>query len=195
VLSGLILVIDGVGGSGGPPQPAAAAALAPGDLLKASAAPSVSPLADSRPTRIRIPSIGVDAPMMEVGLTPDREIEAPPPKDKNLAAWYRDSSSPGAEGTSVIVGHVDNKAGPSVFFSLGMLQKDKLIEVPRADGSTAVFSVYANEVFAKKAFPVERVYGDTGQPELRVITCGGAYSKATGYTGNVVVFARLVSSA
>lgn len=37
-----------------------------------------------------------------------------------------------------------------------------------------------------------RVYADTGQPELRVITCGGGYSKAGGYDGNVVVFARMV---
>ncbi|NEE61390.1 class F sortase, partial [Streptomyces sp. SID8455] len=36
--------------------------------------------------------------------------------------------------------------------------------------------------------------GDTGHAELRVITCGGGYSKAGGYDGNVVVFARLVET-
>ncbi|MFE4645776.1 class F sortase, partial [Streptomyces sp. NPDC056730] len=36
------------------------------------------------------------------------------------------------------------------------------------------------------------VYGDSGHAELRVITCGGGFSKANGYDGNVVVFARLV---
>ncbi|NUS88393.1 MAG: class F sortase, partial [Streptomyces sp.] len=32
------------------------------------------------------------------------------------------------------------------------------------------------------------------RPELRVITCGGGYSKSTGYQGNVVAFAHLTAS-
>ena len=50
------------------------------------------------------------------------------------------------------------------------------------------------EVFSKEDFPGSRVYGNTGYAELRVITCGGGYSKARGYDGNVVVFARMVRS-
>ncbi|MFD4776996.1 class F sortase, partial [Streptomyces sp. NPDC058427] len=42
--------------------------------------------------------------------------------------------------------------------------------------------------------PGARVYGDTGKAELRVITCGGGFTKANGYDGNVVVFARLVAT-
>ena len=96
-------------------------------------------------------------------------------------------------GTSVIVGHVDNMKGPAVFYGLGSLQKGNHIEVARFDGRTAVFEVYGVEVFDKATFPGTRVYGDTGQPELRVITCGGGFSRSRGYDGNVVAFARLVS--
>ncbi|MFC8874714.1 class F sortase, partial [Streptomyces ardesiacus] len=35
------------------------------------------------------------------------------------------------------------------------------------------------------------VYGSKGTPELRVITCGGGFTKQNGYDGNVVAFARL----
>ncbi|MGX1507953.1 UNVERIFIED_CONTAM: hypothetical protein RKD43_006578 [Streptomyces graminofaciens] len=90
------------------------------------------------------------------------------------------------------MGHVDNQAGPAVFYGLGSVKTGQLVEVPRFDGRVAVFEVYGVEVFSKNDFPGVRVYADTGQPELRVITCGGGYSKAGGYDGNVVVFARMV---
>lgn len=56
----------------------------------------------------------------------------------------------------------------------------------------AVFEIYGIEVFEKNNFPGDRVYGSRNTPELRVITCGGGFSKQNGYNGNVVVFARLV---
>lgn len=62
----------------------------------------------------------------------------------------------------------------------------------RKDGKLAVFEIYGIEVFEKNNFPGDRVYGDTGVPELRVITCGGGFSQQNGYDGNVVVFSRLI---
>lgn len=201
--TGLFLLADGLRGGDGPPQPAAAAApafrpSAPGGSGPRPAAPAATPppaLGWSPPTRIRVPALGVDAPVTRVGLNAKGEIDTPPPRDGNLAAWYQGSAAPGAAGTSVIVGHVDNMSGPAVFYGLGALRKGRLIEVSRQDGATAVFSVYGVEVFPRDDFPAERVYSATGHAELRVITCGGRYSKATGYTGNVVVFARLVRTA
>jgi hypothetical protein len=49
-------------------------------------------------------------------------------------------------------------------------------------------------VYDAAHFPDQKVYGAAGRPELRVITCGGGYSRATGYKGNVVVFAHLTGS-
>jgi hypothetical protein len=87
---------------------------------------------------------------------------------------------------------VDNKQGPAVFYGLGALKKGNRVEVQRRDGKTATFEIYGVDVFEKKNFPGDRVYGSKGTPELRVITCGGGFSKQHGYEGNVVVFARLV---
>jgi hypothetical protein len=48
------------------------------------------------------------------------------------------------------------------------------------------------ETFEKDDFPDERVYGDTGRAEVRLITCAGDYdSAAKDYTDNLVVFAHL----
>jgi hypothetical protein len=42
-------------------------------------------------------------------------------------------------------------------------------------------------------FPTEHVYGNTAGPELRLITCGGAFDSGSGhYQDNVVAYARLV---
>ncbi|MET9324690.1 class F sortase [Streptomyces sp. NPDC003038] len=198
MLTGLAMVRNGVNVDEGPPQPAAASAVA----VTADQVPVNPPappadlevLEHSSVQRIRIPTINVDAPVMTVGLDAQGWIDAPPPQDRNLAGWYLNGISPGQRGSSVIVGHVDNAQGPAVFYGLGSVKPGSHIEVERYDGRTAVFEVYGVEVFSKESFPGARVYGDTGYPELRVITCGGGYSKARGYDGNVVVFARMVQA-
>ncbi|MFJ6632039.1 class F sortase [Streptomyces sp. NPDC091376] len=196
MLTGLALVRNGVDVGMGPPQPAVAAAL---DDMRANpdSVPlpgTVEPLPYAPASRIAVQAIGVDAPMVDVGLDANGWIEAPPAQDPNLAGWYQNGIAPGQQGTAVVVGHVDNAGGPAVFYGLGSLQKGQHVEVTRFDGRVAVFEVYGVEVFSKNNFPGARVYGDTGTPELRVITCGGGYSRGTGYDGNVVVFARMVAS-
>lgn len=193
-LSGTFLLTNGLDLDGGPPQPAQAAALVSDPAHDEAARrlpPAPQPLKPSPPTRIRIPAVQVDAPVRRVGLDAEGWVDAPPPEDRNLAGWYEGSPAPGAQGTTVIDGHVDNKQGPAVFYTLGSLKRGQHVEVDRQDGRTAVFTVYGIEVVGKNDFPAVRVYGPKGAPELRVITCGGGFSKKGGYDGNVVVFARL----
>ncbi|WP_459752774.1 class F sortase [Streptomyces sennicomposti] len=173
-----------------PPQPAAAEGTPdPGE--ERLTAPALPP---SPPTRIRIPSIRVNAPLMGLGLTPAGSLDVPPADDENLAGWYESGTTPGERGTAIVAGHVDNSQGPAVFYDLGALKKGSVIEVDRRDGGVAVFTVDAIEVYQAKDFPDDKVYGAAKRPELRVITCGGGYSRATGYQGNVVVFAHLTGS-
>ncbi|GHE84119.1 class F sortase [Streptomyces longispororuber] len=173
-----------------PPQPSAAQAASPG----VGAAPEAAPLPPSPPDRVRIPAIGVDAPLMGLGLTRQGSLDVPPPRHKNLAGWYEAGTTPGERGTAVMAGHVDNADGPAVFYRLGALRRNQVIEVERRDGGVALFSVDAVEVYDAARFPDRKVYGAAARAELRVITCGGAYSKRTGYQGNVVVFAHLTGS-
>ncbi|MFJ8542084.1 class F sortase [Streptomyces sp. NPDC093586] len=176
--------------TGAPPQPSAAQA-GSGQAREAPAAPALPP---SPPDRVRIPAIGVDAPLTGLGLTPAGSLDVPPAEDENLAGWYEAGTTPGETGTAIVAGHVDNTEGPAVFYRLGALKKGAVIEVDRRDGGVAVFTVDAVEVYAATDFPDEKVYGAAGRPELRVITCGGGYSRGTGYQGNVVVFAHLTGS-
>ncbi|MER5769773.1 class F sortase [Streptomyces sp. NPDC001985] len=191
MLTGIALMKNGADVSLGPPQPAAAASLGrAGETFTPLVPPRSLDFAPAE--RVRIPALDVDAPVMNVGLDADGWIEAPPPEDRNIAGWYQNGIAPGQRGTAVIVGHVDNRSGPAVFYGLGTVRRGDRVEVPRLDGSEAVFEVYGVEVFGKEDFPAAEVYGDTGHAELRVITCGGGWSRAKGYESNVVVFARLV---
>ncbi|MGW2812326.1 class F sortase [Streptomyces sp. NPDC001415] len=194
-----------------PPQPTAAERFAAGPASQrggiAGSAPSgsagravtelppVESLPPSEPVRIKIPSIRVDAPVMGLGLGPDRSLDVPPPGNTNMAGWYRGGTAPGARGTAVMAGHVDDSRGPAVFYALGALKKGSQVEVTREDGRTAVFEVDAVEVYENDSFPDAKVYGAAARPELRLITCGGGFSEKTGYRGNVVAFAHLTGVA
>ncbi|MFF4543166.1 class F sortase [Streptomyces sp. NPDC001406] len=185
-----VFLLGGGAGTHAPPQPSVAEGRPdPTEERLASAALPPSP-----PTRIRIPAIRVNAPLMGLALTKSGSLDVPPAGQKNLAGWYESGTTPGERGTAIVAGHVDNTEGPAVFYDLGALKRGATIEVDRRDGGVAVFTVDAVEVYQARNFPDEKVYGAAERPELRVITCGGTYSKATGYQANVVVFAHLTGS-
>lgn len=151
----------------------------------------------SVPTSIAIPVIGVHSPLTQVGLDSNGHLEVPQPgPDYNKAAWYRGSPTPGELGPATIEGHVDSAAdGASVFFKLGAMRPGDMISVTRADGTTAEFRTDGVQRFPKDAFPDQLVYGNTPNPQLRLITCGGSFDHQSGhYTDNIVVFATLVTT-
>ncbi|MFE6283605.1 class F sortase [Streptomyces sp. NPDC057877] len=172
-----------------PPQPSAAEARTTAG--ERAVAPALPP---SPPERIRIPAIRVNAPLTGLALTRTGSLDVPPADRPGLAGWYEAGTTPGETGTAIVAGHVDNADGPAVFYRLGALKRGAVIEVDRRDGGVARFTVDAVEVYDARDFPDAKVYGAARRPELRVITCGGGYSRSTGYRGNVVVFAHLTGS-
>lgn len=191
---------DPTGGGGGTSavQPAVRleADQPPGAQAPQQPAPPVVPLPPSSPTRVVIPEIAVDAPFVGLGLEPSGELAVPDPADRNLAGWYKDAATPGSVGTAVVVAHVDTKSGPAAFYGLGALRPGDTADIVRSDGMIATFRIESVEVFDKKSFPNDRVYADTPDAQLRLITCGGTYKKGAGggYDANVVAFAKLVST-
>ncbi|MER7789416.1 class F sortase [Streptomyces sp. NPDC097640] len=148
-------------------------------------------LARSAPVRLRIPAIGVDTPVMRLGLAPDGTVQVPPVTAHDRAGWYRDSPTPGQLGPSVILGHVTVGAyGDGVFRHLARLRRGDRIEARLENGTAAVFAVSSVRTVAKADFPADDVYGNVDRPELRLITCGGPRSGSV-YRDNVIVFAAL----
>jgi hypothetical protein len=150
-------------------------------------------LEPSRPTRVTIPAIRVEAPVRQVGLATDGSIDVPPATEQDVTGWYEDGPTPGEFGSAVIVGHVDDYTGPSVFYRLRDLRAGDTIEIAREDRETAVFEVDSVELFDRAGLPADRVYADFTRPHLRLITCGGRWA-GDGYRDNVVVFATLAGA-
>ena len=150
-------------------------------------------MARSVPVRLQIAAIGVDTPLMALGLRDDGTMEVPP--GRFPAGWYTGAPTPGELGPAVIAGHVDLK-GPGVFLRLHALTPGAEVTLTREDGSKPVFRVTRVEQFRKDEFPSAVVYGDIDHAGLRLITCGGSFNRASGhYEDNIVAFADLVSPA
>ncbi|WP_329624326.1 class F sortase [Streptomyces sp. NBC_01255] len=154
-------------------------------------APPPRPLARSRPTALAVPAITIEAPVTDLGLDGAGRLATPPVDNPRVVGWYAKGATPGERGTAVVVGHRDTSSGPAVFLNLDSLSPGNTVRVARADGRVAVFTVDRVRTYAKADFPDKEVYGATGRPELRLLTCGGSFDRSTGYEANVVVFAHL----
>lgn len=159
-----------------------------------TSANSVRAVGRSAPVRLRIPAIGVDTPVMRLGLAADGTVQVPPITDHDQAGWYEHSPTPGQTGPSVILGHVTvGPYGDGVFRRLGRLRRGEKIVARLENGTEAEFTVTSLRTVAKAEFPTEDVYGNVDRPELRLITCGGQLT-GDGYLDNVIAFAALTSS-
>ncbi|WP_406342485.1 class F sortase [Streptomyces sp. NBC_00648] len=152
----------------------------------------VGPLKAAEPTRVVIPSAGVDAsPVLRLGVDEKQELEVPPVDKAELAGWYTGSVTPGEKGASVIVAHYDTAKGPALLRDVKKMHVGDVIEVGRADGSTAVFRIRETQQVDKTDFPTNKVYGKTDRPELRLITCGGPIKNGH-RSANIIFYADLV---
>jgi hypothetical protein len=138
--------------------------------------------------RVLIDAVGIDVPLVELGLGPDGAVEAP--EDFDTAGWYTGSARPGAPGPAVLAAHVDSTVGPAAFFALADVAPGDRVEVHGDDGTSVGFRVTRIERYAKDRFPTDSVYGPVPGPALRLITCGGTFDRSAGsYRDNVVVYA------
>jgi LPXTG-site transpeptidase (sortase) family protein len=198
----LVLAVSLFGGNDGsspaaapPPRavPASVPAASAPPPGQAAGQPAGRQLPRSRPVRLLIPKISVDAPFTDLAIGPSGRLEPPPAHDTNLVGWHAKGVSPGEPGTAIIAGHVDTATSAAVFVNLGELEEGDIFHVDRADGRRASFVVDSVETFEKDDFPSRRVYDDTARPEVRLITCAGDYDRsARDYTDNLVVFAHLL---
>ena len=191
--------VTGVASAQGAPVPAAAPAppasttkkvivQAPANLPEP--ARPVGAVRGAPPVQLSIPDLNINRRLVGLRVKPDRELEVPQSYDD--IGWWSTGPVAGDPGAALMVGHLDSRDGPAVFYRLSSIKKGAAISVRRADGTTVRFAVTKVQTFAKNDFPDKLVYRTEGRSSLHLLTCGGSYDRSTGYRDNVVVFADKV---
>lgn len=144
------------------------------------------------PRKIHIPSLGIEADVISLGLTKDGAMDVP--KNDEDVAWFAPGYRPGTPGHAVLAGHVDSKTGPAVFYKLNKLGKgDEIILTDKAKNKLT-FKVISTAKYPYQDAPLEDIFGPSDSPLLNVITCTGAYSRSEGtHQERLVVTAELIS--
>ena len=126
----------------------------------ATSAPSINLIAAgtaeprNQPERLAVPSVGIDAPIVNLGRLPDGSMQVP--ASFSVAGWYDEGPPPGEPGPAVILGHVDSTTGPAVFWRLRDLRPGDQVVVTSAHGRETF------EVTSVESAPKERVSNREG---------------------------------
>jgi hypothetical protein len=168
------------------------ATAAPSSPAGPAAAPAPShTAAPFPPTRLRVPRLGVDAPVVPVTVQPDGLLAVPGDVD-TIGWWSAGAAAAAPSGTVVLVGHVDSaRQGRGAFFGLRTLQPGDRVILSSTDDRTAAYTVAARRQYPKSALPSGEVFGQHTMPRLVLVTCGGRFNQETRhYSDNTVVYAR-----
>ncbi|WP_083275953.1 class F sortase [Pseudonocardia sp. HH130630-07] len=184
----LVLVLVGcAGGPGTAPVPAAPTPSAPAPSIPPPSAGEPVEPGTVVPTSVSIPGIGVEeTAMVRLGVAADGSAEVP--QDYGQVGWFDRRGNP---GPTVLMGHVDSRSGPAVFFDLRDLRPGDEIEVGYDDGRSVRYAVERTQQVPKDAFPTFEVFGGGGTEALRLVTCAGEFDRGErSYTDNLVIHAR-----
>ncbi|WP_239712967.1 class F sortase [Paenibacillus sp. 19GGS1-52] len=142
------------------------------------------------PTSLVIPAIGVSAQIQPVAVLTNGQIGVP--KETDLVGISYPGVLPGEQGNVILDGHVDSYTGPAVFFNLKKLKRGDAIIVSNNSGRKLTYLVESVEIFVTSEAPLKRIFGETKDPRLNLITCTGRYSrKKKEHEKRLIVFTKL----
>jgi sortase (surface protein transpeptidase) len=132
---------------------------------------------DSPVVRMIIEKIGVDAPVITLGLDENSVPEVP--TGPSEVAWYNWSSPPGWGSNAVFSGHVDwtvnGQPVVGVFYYLHDLGLDDVIKIVLEDGTEYSYKVTANQAIEDGDPTALEVMGPTPKDMVTLVTCGGIW--------------------
>jgi LPXTG-site transpeptidase (sortase) family protein len=143
------------------------------------------------PLRLKIPKINVDAPVEQVGITKEGDMDVP--KGPSNAGWYNKGPRPGENGSSVIAAHYGWRGDqPAAFDNLHQLRAGDKIYVKDKKGETTAFVVRGSRSYDPNADTTSVFKSRDGKSHLNLITCEGSWDKdQKSYSERLVVFADL----
>ena len=188
------------------PEPTTPPTLSATAAAAATALPTVTPIptaeepaaGGSAAVRILASSVGIDAPVVEVGWRVAQvggEARAVWETVGNAAGHHRGSADPGQPGNCVLSGHSSDEGG-AVFKRLGELVPGDTVDVIAADGVRYTYRVSWVQTLEETGATDEekrahaQLMDPTDEPALTLITCWPDWS----YTQRIVVRGELVAA-
>ncbi len=146
------------------------------------------------PARLEIPSINIDAAVLQVGIGKSGNMAVPP----NFidVGWYKYGTIPGQVGSAVIDGHVDNGlALDGVFKHLGDVKLNDDIYIISNGGKRLHFVVTDIQTYPFTDVPTDILFNQKDAARLNLITCEGAWVQGQKtYDHRLVIFTKLVDA-
>jgi LPXTG-site transpeptidase (sortase) family protein len=128
-------------------------------------------------SRLVVPKLNVNAPIVSMGIKADGTMESP--RGPEEIAWYTFSSKPGQIGNVVMSGHLDYiDYGAAVFWRLRELRPGDEIQVVLDDGTVVKYAVESLTVYDEATAPVPQIVGRTPNEAITLITCAGSFDAA-----------------
>jgi len=141
------------------------------------------------PTRIAIPRLYIDAPVITMTFESENVPQVPDRPDQ--VAWYDFTYRPGQANNAVFSGHVDwqTRTGapiPGVFYRLRELEIGDVLLVTQEDGAQLKYTVTGNVAAAYDDPNIPKAMGPTSRDSVTIITCGGSWliDRRQKYGGN-----------
>lgn len=141
------------------------------------------------PMRLKIMSIKVDAPIRQLGLTPNWTMDTT--KGPDDVAWFKLGPIPWNKGSAVIAGHYwERKSGEiSVFHDLKKLVEWDKIIIEDDNWKLITFVVRESKIYYSTDNTSEVFVSNDGKSHLNLITCDGVWDKiAKTYHQRLVIF-------
>lgn len=157
---------------------------------------TASPVAASvplAPNRIEIPKLKAEAPIIDVGTTPDGELDIP--LNPKVVGWWSPGAKPGAaKGTAILAGHINYSGVTGTLADIGRLRPGDEVDIygtHNADHKAMVrFSVTGVRTYHKTHLPYKQIFDQHSVGRIAIVTCGGPFDASTGnYLDNIVAYA------
>lgn len=144
------------------------------------------------PNRIEIPKLKAQAPIVNVGTTPNGELDVP--LDPRVVGWWSPGAKPGArKGTAIFAGHINYAGVDGSLAKIGSLKPGDQVYLfgGLAGKKTEIkFKITGVRTYHKTRLPYKQIFDQQSVGRIAIVTCGGPFDASTGnYLDNIVAFA------
>lgn len=141
-----------------------------------------------RPVHITIPSIGLDSPIVDVGINKKGEIDVPSGKTNNVG-WYKYGVIPGNRGTAILDAHVF-----AALKNLKEVQPGADIYIETEDGELFHFVVAKKQTYVLAGLTSATLFTGLSDNAMNIITCAGSLTPdRSTYDHRLIVYTTLVN--